>query len=49
MLSLSRFDLIAAVLFVIGCGLLFAIRYIGTRPAYHGGKRTNPHERNPDE
>lgn len=35
MLSVSTFDLIAAALFVVGCGLLFCVRYIGTRITNH--------------
>lgn len=34
MLSVTSFDLIAAVIFLIGCGLLFSLRYVhrGTNP-----------------
>lgn len=31
MLSITSFDLIAAAFFIVGCGLLFCVRYIGTR------------------
>ena len=43
MLSVSAFDLSAAALFVVGCVLLFSIRYIGR------DKQPTNHERNHDE
>lgn len=44
MLSVSTFDVAAAVLFIIGCALLFCVRYIGARP-----KQPTHNERNPNE
>ena len=46
MLSLSRFDLTAAALFIVGCGLLFSIRYIGRgkQPTTHNKRERNTHE-----
>ena len=46
MLSITRFDLIAAAFFIIGCGLLFCVRYIGTRIT---NQQPTHNERNHDE
>lgn len=45
MLSVSTHDLIAAALFVGGCGLLFVIRYVGSRVT----NQPTTKERNTDE
>ena len=42
MFSLSTFDVTAAVLFILGCVLLFCVRYIGTRVT----KQSTHNERN---
>ena len=41
MLSISQFDVIAAAFFIVGCVLLFCVRYIGTRT-----KQSTHNERN---
>jgi hypothetical protein len=45
MFSLSTFDVAAAVLFIVGCALLFCVRYIGTRVT----KQSTHNERNTNE
>jgi len=42
MLSVSTFDVAAAVLFIIGCALLFCVRYIGTRTKQSTHTRKEP-------
>jgi hypothetical protein len=44
MLSVSGFDVTAAALFVVGCVLLFCVRYIGTRPKQSTHNRKEPDE-----
>lgn len=45
MLSVSTFDGIAAAFFIVGCALLFCVRYIGTRTK----QTTHNHRKEPDE
>jgi len=46
MLSVTSFDLIAAALFIVGCVLLFCVRYIGTRST---NQQPTHNERDTDE
>lgn len=49
MLSITRFDLTAAALFIVGCVLLFSIRYIGRGkpvPPDQGEPTSTHNERN---